>query len=97
MSEVIYYLPGWAGKLNTGLGQGLMERERHNHSHHLRVRGLRIRELFVGRLANRFQQLLFADGRSRFFREFDGFVAHSSFPYSCGFATIPLVTASAQL
>ena len=26
MAEIVYYLPGWAGRLNTGLGQGLMER-----------------------------------------------------------------------
>jgi hypothetical protein len=26
MSAIVYYLPGWAGRLNTGLGQGLMER-----------------------------------------------------------------------
>lgn len=26
MSEIVYYLPGWGGRLNTGLGQGLMER-----------------------------------------------------------------------
>ena len=26
MSEIVYYLPGWGGRLNTGLGQGLMDR-----------------------------------------------------------------------
>jgi len=26
MSEIVYYLPGWSGRLNTGLGQGLMDR-----------------------------------------------------------------------
>ena len=62
--------------------------------HQLRVQGLGIRELFVGRLADCLQQLLLADGRARFLREFDCFVAHSSFPSSCGFASTLLVTAS---
>jgi hypothetical protein len=26
MAEIVYYLPGWSGRLNTGLGQGLMDR-----------------------------------------------------------------------
>ena len=26
MSDTLYYLPGWAGKLHTGLGQALMDR-----------------------------------------------------------------------
>ena len=26
MASLIYYLPGWAGRLSTGLGQALMDR-----------------------------------------------------------------------
>jgi hypothetical protein len=37
--------------------------------------------LFVGGFADRLDQFFLADRRSRFLREFDGFVAHSSFSF----------------